>query len=113
MKHSLNILLVTFLLLSCSKKDNVICDPFTEMECINMFMEINDLKIVDANNGDCKFYSIYLFEGNYYFEYNCCVCDLIGSIINCSNELYALGGEEKYNNFKEKAILQDRILIEK
>lgn len=99
-------------MVSCSKKDHDCVTP-PGNDCINSFMAINDLKQVDSDKKECIFYNIYLFEGNYYFEHVCCVCDMIAAIQDCSNEFYAILGDDKYDNFKSKAVLQNKILVKK
>ena len=112
MRSILTIFILSLLCFGCCKEP-IIFEPLEENDCIENFTTINDLKLIPANDSTCTFYNIYKFEGNYYFSFVCCVCDFIPTIVDCNNELYAGMESPKFDEFFQKAVKSDKILIHK
>lgn len=112
MRSTIIIFLLSLICFGCCKEP-VILESLGENDCIEKFIEINDLKLVPANTDECVFYNVYKFEGTYYFSLVCCVCDMITTIVDCNNELYAPMESQKFDEFFEKAVKSDQILIHK
>ncbi len=112
MRSLATIFIFNFLFFSCNKEP-VIFEPLTDNACIQNFMENNDLILAPSSAEDCFFYSIYKFENTYYFSLVCCVCDMITTIVDCSNDNYATMGSEKYDDFLIEAVKLDTILLKK
>lgn len=62
------------------------------------------------NDSACTFYRIHSFEGNIYFEFICCVCDMDQVALDCNSKLFPEFGSMKWNN---KVKTFDIILIKK
>lgn len=112
MRSIITIFILSIICFGCCKEP-VIFEPLEENDCIESFIDINDLKLAPADDTTCIFYNIYKFEGTYYFSLVCCVCDMIPTIVDCNNEHYASFESPKYNDFLTKAVKSDVILIPK
>ncbi len=107
MKSILTIFIFSTLLIGCTK-DKVIFEPWTEDECIQNFIKINELQLAPFDQRGCDFYFIYNFEGSYYFSPICCFCNDIPAIYDCKNILYAAKyygqDNQQYEDFIERAV---------
>ena len=113
MKNIIITLLSIVLLSSCDRKEEVICTGNNQDKCIETFMAANDLKMISGSGDECIFYNIYAYQGNFYFELICCVCDMIPSFVDCEGNLYASLDSEKYKEIKQRGKKQEMILIKK
>ncbi|MCO6461827.1 MAG: hypothetical protein J5I59_10505 [Saprospiraceae bacterium] len=109
MRNLVWIIIMSVVLISCSKKEDE--TPLSGLDdCVKQFMTDNNLKAIPSSQADCIYYSIWQYQGAFYYEYNCCVCDLIPRILKCNGDVY-ISDYEQIAHFKEKAILYDSVLI--
>lgn len=106
MKLILTIFIFSSLFIGCNK-DSENFKPWTEDACVQHFMKKNKLYFAPYDQRGCNFYAIYNYEGSYYFVPSCCLCDMVGTILSCTNKIYALnleGSVSKYEDFFETAV---------
>ncbi|HMY84418.1 MAG: hypothetical protein KDC31_04460 [Saprospiraceae bacterium] len=111
MKKLLFLFIISLGMISCHKEE-IKGDLFTD-SCVQSFISKNNLQIVSVDKADCIFYSIYQYEGRFYYEFNCCVCDLIPQIVNCDGSLYLEYDWDKIQAFKKKCTVLPYILVVK
>ncbi len=110
MKNLLFLIIISLGMISCHKEE-ILGDPTTDA-CVQSFIKENNLQIVPADSLACVYYFIYQYEGRFYYEFNCCVCDLIPRILNCDGSTY-LDDSSAIEKFRSKIKITPYILVDK
>lgn len=113
MRTVLYILCIMLTLMSCNKEQQAAVPDIGSDKCVSEFMLKNNLKIVPENEKDCIYYQAYKFEGQYFYELSCCVCDLVPQILKCNGEVFISSDMDDIGEFKAKAELLPVILVAK
>lgn len=115
MRSFIILLFSGLLFFSCSKEEDcgTTIEDLNKDECVQTFILKYELQLVLPNNQECIYYNIFKFKETYYFLNNCCVCDLIPSIVDCDNKLYAQAGDKEFDDFMKNAVRLQTILISK